>query len=128
MMKYLSYVNDSNEFPIKEFTFRDNMASQAIGYGKLLMVFHMLRMELGKSQFLKGLRKFYENYKYRHAGFKDIKKVFETVSGKNLDWFFEEWIQRKGAPRIELVDASYVATKGRYDLSIKIKQITPTSD
>tara|TARA_B100000686_G_scaffold149838_1_gene157138 strand:- start:587 stop:2734 length:2148 start_codon:yes stop_codon:yes gene_type:complete len=126
MMKYLSYVNDSNEFPIKEFTFRDSMATQAIGYGKLLMVFHMLRMELGENQFLKGLRKYYENYKYRHAGFKDIKKIFETVSGKNLDWFFEQWIQRKGAPRIELVDASYIATKGRYDLSIKIKKITPT--
>ena len=56
MMKYLSYVNDSNEFPIKDFTFRDSMASQAIGYGKLLMVFHMLRIELAESQFLNGLR------------------------------------------------------------------------
>lgn len=125
MMKYLSYVNDSNEFPIKDFTFRDSMASQAIGYGKLLMVFHMLRIELGENDFLKGLREYYKSYKYRYAGFKDIKKIFETVSGKNLDWFFEEWIQRKGAPKIELVDASYVTVKDRYDLSIKIKQIPP---
>lgn len=125
MMKYLSYVNDSNEFPIKDFTFRDSMASQAIGYGKLLMVFHMLRMELGAEDFLKGLREYYGNFKYRYAGFKDIEEIFETVSGKNLDWFFEEWIQRKGAPKIELVEASYIAAKGRYDLSIHVKQTPP---
>lgn len=125
MMKYLSYVNDSNEFPIKDFSHRDGMASQAIGYGKLLMVFHMLRSELGDEVFLWGVKKYYKKFKYRYAGFKEMQSVFESVSAKNLDWFFEQWIQWKGAPQIELVDASYVSVKDRYDLSFEIKQTAP---
>ena len=123
MMKYMSYVNDTNEFPIKDFTYRDSMASQAIGYGKLLMVFHMLRLELGDKTFLQGLKRYYERFKYRYAGFEEIQKTFESVAGKNLGWFFEQWVQRKGAPKIELLDASYVSVEGRYDLFIKAKQI-----
>ncbi|MEK9628695.1 MAG: M1 family aminopeptidase [Nitrospinota bacterium] len=123
MMKYMSYVNDTNEFPITDFSYRDSMASQAIGYGKLLMVFHMLRLELGDKTFLQGLKRYYKKFKYRYAGFGEIQKTFESVSGKKLDWFFEQWVKRKGAPKIELVDASYLANKGRYDLSIRVKQV-----
>ncbi len=122
MMKYRSYVNDANEFPVKEFSYRDSMASQAIGYAKLLMVFHMLRIELGKEDFLKGLKRYYANYKYRYAGYNELKGAFESVSDKNLDWFFEQWVQRKGAPELKLVDASYVSAEGRYDLSVEIEQ------
>ena len=89
MLKYRSYVNDSNEFAINRFSHRDSMASQAIGYGKLMMVFHMLRTQLGKEIFLQSLRDFYNGYKYRHAGFREIKETFEEISGKKLDWFFE---------------------------------------
>ncbi|MBT5470583.1 MAG: hypothetical protein HOK41_08260 [Nitrospina sp.] len=125
MMKYLSYVNESNEISLEEFSFRDSMASQAIGYGKLLMVFHMLRMELGERDFKKGLRKYYQNYKFRYAGYTELKEVFESVSGNSLDWFFEQWIQRKGTPEFELEGASYVPAKGRYDFFIEVSQTAP---
>ncbi len=124
LMKYLSYVNDSNEFPIKKFSYRDSMASQAIGYGKLLMVFHMLRKELGDKVFLQGVKKYYAKFKYRYTGFLEMQSIFESVSGKQLDWFFEQWIQRKGAPEFELVDASYVPAESRYDLFVRIEQKT----
>ncbi|MBC8283248.1 MAG: hypothetical protein H8E32_05485 [Nitrospinae bacterium] len=125
MLKYLSYVNDTNEFPIKDFSHRESMASQAIGYGKLLMVFHMLRTELGDKTFLQGLKKYYEKFKYRYAGFGEMQDTFEAISGEKLDWFFEQWVERKGAPEFELADASYVSTQGRYDLLIDVKQTTP---
>ena len=125
MLKYQSYVNDSNEFPINRFSHRDSMASQAIGYGKLMMVFHMLRTQLGKEIFLQSLRDFYNGYKYRHAGFREIKETFEKISGKKLDWFFEQWLERKGAPDFELVDASYEPNHNQYKLFIKVKQKSP---
>ena len=125
MLKYLSYVNNTNEFAINEFSHRESMASQAIGYGKLMMTFHMLRNQLGKDLFLQGLKKFYKDFKYRYAGFEEMEKTFEAISGEKLDWFFGQWIERKGAPEFELLDASYEPTEGRYDLFIEVKQKIP---
>jgi len=125
MLKYLSYVNNANEFAINKFSHRESMASQAIGYGKLMMTFHMLRNQLGKDLFLQGLKKFYKDFKYRYAGFEEIEKTFEAISGEKLDWFFDQWIERKGAPEFELLDASYEPRKGGYNLFIEIKQKTP---
>jgi|FLOH01.1.fsa_nt_gi aminopeptidase N len=125
MMKFLNYVHEENDFPLSAFAYRDSMASQAIGYAKLLMVFHMLRAEVGDENFLKGLRKFYQTSKYRYAGYEEMRQLFEAVSGQNLKGFFEQWIKRKGAPEIRLEQASYVSLEGRYDLKLTVGQASP---
>ena len=125
MMKFSNYVNEGNDFPLSKFSYRASMASQAIGYAKLLMVFHMLRTEVGDEIFLKGLKQFYESYKYRYAGYEDMRKNFEEVSGQNLGQFFKQWTQRKGAPEIRLKQASYVSLKDRYDLKLSVEQSDP---
>ena len=125
MMKYLNYVNESNDFLLSEFSYRDSMASQAIGYAKLLMVFHMLRTEIGDENFLKGLKKFYATYKYKYANYGDIRENFEEVSGKDLSIFFRQWIHRKGAPEIRLKQTSYVYLKNRYNLKVTVEQSAP---
>lgn len=122
MMKFSNYVNSENDFPLNIFRYRDSMASQAIGYAKLLMVFHMLRTEIGDENFLKGLKRFYVEFKYRYAGYEELRKTFEKVSGRNLTDFFGQWVTRKGAPEIKLKDASYVANKDRYDLKLTVEQ------
>ena len=58
LMKYASYVNAKNDFSLSQFKGRTNMASQAIGYGKLVMVLNMLRLELGDKVFLKPCANF----------------------------------------------------------------------
>jgi len=125
MMKYLNYVNEANDFPLSEFSHRDSMASQAIGYAKLLMIFHMLRTEIGDEKFLKGLKNFYVTYKHRYANYEDIRENFEEVSGENLSIFFRQWIYRKGAPEIRLKQASYVFLNNRYNLKMTVEQSAP---
>jgi aminopeptidase N len=125
MMKFSNYVNVENDFPLSEFSYRDSMSSQAIGYAKLLMVFHMLRTEIGDENFLKGLKRFYKTYKYRYAGYQDMRRAFEGLSGKELNGFFNQWLQRKGAPKIRLKESSYVANGDRYDLKVIVEQASP---
>jgi aminopeptidase N len=125
MMKYSNYVNQENDFPLSEFSYRDSMVSQAIGYAKLLMVFHMLRAEVGDENFLKGLKRFYKTFKYRYTGYRAMQKNFEEVSGQGLGQFFKQWIHRKGAPEIRLKQASYVSSKDRYDLKLSVEQSDP---
>ncbi|MBI4384120.1 MAG: hypothetical protein HY579_08825 [Nitrospinae bacterium] len=128
LMKYLNYVSAGRDFPLAEFKGRHDMASQAVGYGKWLMVLHMLRTELGDGVFLDSLRRFYADNKFRFAGFKDLQSSFETVSGKKLDGFFKQWTTRAGAPELELSDASYVASNGKYSLEIAVSQKQPKPD
>lgn len=100
--KYTHYVTTQNDFPLKMFLGRSDKATQAIGYGKTAMVFHMLRKMLGDEVFYLALRDFYKNMLWQRANWEDIEKVFEKVSGLELAWFFDQWVNKKGAPVIEL--------------------------
>ena len=122
LMKYSSYVNETNDFPLMKFKGRDSMTSQAIGYGKMLMVFHMLRLEVGDTIFLKSLRDFYNRNQFRYAGFKEIQASFEGVSGRNLEKFFNQWILRKGAPKLKLFSASQTKQNGTHLLNLETRQ------
>jgi len=122
LMKYSSYVNETNDFPLAMFKGRDSMTSQAIGYGKMLMAFHMLRLEVGDTIFLKALRNFYKKNQFRYAGLKEIQTSFEVVSEINLESFFNQWILRKGAPTLTLFSASKTKQNGKYLLKLETRQ------
>jgi hypothetical protein len=122
LMKYASYVNADNDFPLSQFRERTDMASQAIGYGKLVMVLNMLRLELGDTIFLKALREFFITQKFRHAGFDTLRGHFEAASGKKLEVFFRQWVRAKGAPELELADAAYENFQDEYRLTLNILQ------
>ena len=104
LQRFTDYVNDKNDFPPSKFVSRYDGASEAIGYGKTLMMWHMLRQLVGDDDFVKSFRRFYMNNKFRKASFYDIEKSFENVTGKDLSWFFKQWITRKGAPTLALTN------------------------
>ena len=122
LMKYASYVNADNDFPLARFRERTDMASQAIGYGKWVMVLHMLRLELGDKVFLDALSEFFVTQKFRHASFDTLRAHFEAASGKKLGVFFRQWVRAQGAPELELADASFENFQDEYRLSLDILQ------
>jgi aminopeptidase N len=61
-------------------------------YNKGAFVLHMLRFEVGDSIFFKILNEYYSKYKYSNASTSDFRKMCEFISGKNLDFFFKQWI------------------------------------
>lgn len=61
-------------------------------YDKGAWVLHMLRYEIGDSNFFKSLHKYYDLYKYSNASVEDFKSVCENVSSINLDKFFDQWV------------------------------------
>ena len=102
LARYKNYVADESDFPLSQFTARNSAATQAVGYGKTLMLWHMLRVELGDDLFLQGLRQLYTDYKFRRASFADIEQLFTELSGVDLSIFFEQWVQRAGAPALSV--------------------------
>jgi aminopeptidase N len=63
-------------------------------YYKGAWVLHMLRGVLGDDNFFNALSQYTSDprFKYDHASTEDFKEVCETVSGMDLDFFFDEWI------------------------------------
>jgi aminopeptidase N len=70
-------------------------------YNKGAWVMHMLRWEAGDSLFFKILRNYFEEYKYKNASTADFKEICEQVSGKDLDKFFDQWINGEGEIELE---------------------------
>jgi aminopeptidase N len=77
-----------------------SLFSSALIYSKGASVLHMLRHVLGDSIFFRSLFQYANNpaLKYSTATIHDFQSVCESVSGKNLDEFFQEWIYGEGYP------------------------------
>ena len=125
LQKYADYVLSARDFPLTEFHSRHSSSSEAVGYGKSLMFFHMLRLALGDKNFIAGLQDFYYKHKFSFSSFDDLRKSFETVSGKNLRVEFNQWVTLPGAPKIKLSGAKANAEGGSYVLTALIEQVQP---
>ncbi len=102
LLSYRNYVTSASDFPLSAFTARDSAASQAVGYGKTLMLWHMLRLELGDERFLDGLRRLYRDRLFHRTSYADIAALFSDAAGADMTPFFEQWTERVGAPALSM--------------------------
>ncbi|MHC4225019.1 MAG: M1 family metallopeptidase, partial [Planctomycetota bacterium] len=102
LKKYRNYVRAGKDFPLSRFRSRHSGATEAVGYGKSAMLFHMLRKRLGDPTFVRGLQQFYRAFRFKQASFADLAKVFTEVAGEDLGPFFRQWVDREGAPQLEM--------------------------
>lgn len=99
-----------------------NRLLNANNYQKGAWVLHMLRGELGDTVFFRGIREYYRVYRDSTALSADFEQVMERASGKDLSWFFRQWLWQPGYP--ELACAwSYDTTAQRLRLRVSQTQI-----
>ncbi len=122
LQKYRDYATASQEFPLRDFKSRHSSASEAIGYGKSLMLFHMLRQQLGDRHFIEGLKHFYRTFQFQKASFEDLKSSLEYVSQQDLTFVFEQWVNRIGAPVLTVTNSKMTQTGDGYVLSFELRQ------
>lgn len=102
LQKYRDYVQAERDFPLSEFRARHSAATEAVGYGKSLMFFHMLRRHVGDDHFRAALADFYRQQRGRKASFADLRAAFEGVTHDDLVPLFRQWVERTGAPVLAL--------------------------
>lgn len=61
-----------------------------IPYNKAAMSFNYLRAYLGDSVYDLIIHDYYKKWKFRHPQPEDLRKVFESHTDKELDWFFND--------------------------------------
>jgi aminopeptidase N len=91
--------------PLSAFRSRAHGADAATGYGKAAMLFVMLRDLIGEAAFEQGLRSFWQAQRFREASWGDLRRAFESTSGRDLSWFFAQWLARADAPAPRVVSA-----------------------
>jgi hypothetical protein len=123
LQKYTDYASAGRDFPLKEFVSRHSASSEAVGYGKSLMMFHMLRRRIGDDKFKLSLQRFYAKFKFRRAGYRDLEKTFSEIAGEDLAPFFQQLTERPGAPEMRLLKAETRPNGQGYELNVAIEQI-----
>ncbi len=123
LQKYRDYAAKGRDFPLNQFRGRHSSATAAVGYGKSMMLFHMLRQKMGDELFIQSLQKFYHKHQFQQASFDDLKKAFEKTSGLKLDHFFQQWLERTGAPNLKLKQNKVIKRGDDYHLSFELKQV-----
>lgn len=128
--------------PLTAFRNRRHSASQVLGYHKAAMLFLMLRDELGRDAFDRGIRRFWQHNRFRQASWDDLQRAFETVrrgaessrggaaakrpaATASLAPFFTQWLERTGAPQLELRDAAVRHRAGGFTLAFVVAQTEP---
>ena len=107
LQKYRDYVRDGRDFPLTEFRARESASTEAVGYGKALMAFHMARLAVGDDAFRKALAAFYRDFQGKRASFDDFRRSLESASGRDFTRFFRDWIERAGAPALAVADVQW---------------------
>jgi hypothetical protein len=122
LQRFADYVAAQADFPVREFRARHGDVTQAVGYDKVLMLFHMLRQRLGDERFVAGLRRLYAEHRFRAASFGDVERAMSAAAGEDLAAWLAQWIERPGAPALRLEGAAAAGRGGSFAVELTLAQ------
>lgn len=93
-----------------------------VSYNKGGAILHMLRNYVGDDAFFASLKMYLNEYKYQSAEVPQLRLIFEKVTGKDLNWFFNQWYYGANHPKI---DVSYDYNLLRKTVTVNIQQLQP---
>jgi aminopeptidase N len=88
-------------------------------YPKGACILHMLRFILGDDSFFRTWSTFLHRHEFQSVTTQDFMKCVKDVTGKNMDWFFEQFLFKPGHAVFEVTQAWDESTK---TLILKIDQ------
>ena len=90
---YINLANSGKEHPLTTHGDRydENRSYSIASYSKGEVFLVQLQYLIGKENLMKTLRRYYDEFKFKHPTPNDIKRTAERVSGANLDWYLTDW-------------------------------------
>ncbi len=93
-------------------------------YPKGAVIINMMRWILGDKPFRKTISHFLHKHAYDSADTHDFVIAVKEMTGRNLEWFFEQWFFSPGHP---VFDVSYHWDDSHKKVKLKIVQTQDTS-
>ncbi|GMN10005.1 M1 family metallopeptidase [Croceitalea sp. MTPC9] len=73
--------------------YNENTPYGIAAYSKGAIFLSQLGYVIGQDKLMETVRKYYEDFKFKHPVPNDIKRTAEKVSGMELDWYLTDWTQ-----------------------------------
>jgi hypothetical protein len=80
---------------------RSGINQRNLAYTKGALVFDMLSREMGEREFQEAIREL-RGPMPREITWKEFTAAATHAAGRDLDWFFDQWLKRSGAPDFSL--------------------------
>jgi len=92
---YYTLVNSGLEKPQTTHAdrFATNFAYGIGAYSKGSIFLSQLGYVIGQEKLMETIKKYYEDFKFKHPVPNDIKRTAEKVSAMELDWYLTDWTQ-----------------------------------
>lgn len=97
-------------------------------YQKAACVLHMLRFVLGDDLFWKSLQHYAQKFREKTVDTTDLLNAICEATGKNLEWFFAQWIHKAGHPEFKVAynwDETYKQVQLTVSQTQKTDEWTP---
>ncbi len=94
---------------------------ESVVAGKGAWVLNMLRGILGESKFNQLAQQYIHDYVGRNGSTAAFQKMADKLNGKDLAWFFSEWIDTIGVPELQTDYVVFKTTSG-FRVSGTVKQ------
>jgi hypothetical protein len=92
---YINLVNTGKEQPQTTHSDRydENRSYSISSYVKGSIFLSQLGYLIGQDKLAETIKRYYQDFKFKHPTPNDIKRTAERVSGAELDWYLTDWTQ-----------------------------------
>lgn len=90
-------------------------------YGKTTLILEYLENYLGKEEFDSIMQQYFRTWQYKHPQPEDFRKIFETGTGKDLNWFFDDLM--KTTKKIDYKVSRLEKNRGNDSLYVALKNV-----
>jgi aminopeptidase N len=115
---YISPENELKDLVRFHYNSREDMFD-GVSYNKGGAVLHMLRNFIGDDAFREGLKVYLNDNKFGTGEAHQLRLAFEKVTGKDLNWFFNQWYFNNGHPKLAI---KYVYSEAADLVTVQISQ------
>jgi aminopeptidase N len=110
MQGYLFSGSDKKDLVRFHYSNKEDMFD-AVSYNKGGRILHMLRNIVGDDAFFKSLTVYLNTNKYKTGEAAQLRLAFEEVTGRDLNWFWNQWFYGSGHPKLK-ISYGFDSTKG----------------
>lgn len=119
MQQYLGSPEEAQKHLVR-FYYKDKEDMfDLVSYNKGGRILNMLKNFLGEDAFYKGLNLYLTTNKFKTGEAHQLRLALEEVSGKDLNWFFNQWYFGSGHPKLTV---QYSYNDADKTASVNVKQ------
>lgn len=101
MQEYISSGSEAKDLVRFHYADKEDVFDR-VSYNKGGRILHMLRNYVGDDAFFKSLNNYLTTNKFQSGEAGQLRLAFEEVTGKDMNWFWNQWYYGSGHPKLDI--------------------------